>query len=334
MDVHTQEEKRKCICLTRNVSSSFMNALNGFAQHAEDGKEAEEINVEKAIQEHEEYTNQLSKNENVKEVVRLSAQDKYPDCMFIEDTAVIARGVCVIVRPGAPTRQGEEEEVRRFVSDNLMSPNLNPAVVHELHTMSEHDEGATCEGGDVMVTNTHMFVGISSRTNMKGFLFLKKVFEKTGIKVCDVQFGDGCLHLKSVITWGGDDLGFFASNTTEGHKAWEIIQDHLSNDICGDAQKDTAAQKDAQGGDVTFTREWFHANVLRIGNKLYHTETEEKEAKIVNKDKKEVTDDAVSGNPIKEKCLENGVEAIFINNNEAKKADGALTCCSIVIHTT
>ena len=41
------------------------------------------------------------------EVTQLPADDAYPDATFVEDTAIVSARGAILMRPGAPSRQGE-----------------------------------------------------------------------------------------------------------------------------------------------------------------------------------------------------------------------------------
>src|SRR6202046_2432952 len=49
------------------------------------------------------------------EVTVMTADDRYPDGTFVEDTLVIAERVAIATRPGAKTRTGEVESVAKAV---------------------------------------------------------------------------------------------------------------------------------------------------------------------------------------------------------------------------
>ena len=61
------------------------------------------------------------------------------------------------------------------------------------------DSVAHCDGGDVLYTGRHLFVGMSNRTNELGYALLREVFESTVevVKVPPVIQGKDVLHLKS-----------------------------------------------------------------------------------------------------------------------------------------
>ena len=46
------------------------------------------------------------------EVIHVPADDNFPDCVFIEDPAVVCEGTALITRPGHASRRGENVEVR------------------------------------------------------------------------------------------------------------------------------------------------------------------------------------------------------------------------------
>src|SRR5689334_19831879 len=49
-------------------------------------------------------------------VIRLPADEAYPDCCFVEDTAVVLDEVAVIASPGAKARRGETAAMAQTLS--------------------------------------------------------------------------------------------------------------------------------------------------------------------------------------------------------------------------
>ncbi|KAG1456565.1 hypothetical protein G6F56_006801 [Rhizopus delemar] len=90
--------------------------------------------------------------------------DQY--CCFIEDTAVVVQDLAIINRLGDESRRKEiigiEEGLRKV------------PLIKEIHYMHEIDPEATLDGGDVLYTGTHLFVGLSRRTNQRGADVLNK----------------------------------------------------------------------------------------------------------------------------------------------------------------
>lgn len=121
------------------------------------------------------------------QVAILDADEEFPDATFIEDVALLTPKCAVITRPGAPTRLGEIDSVlpvlQKFYSkiETITSP-------------------GTLEAGDVMMTGTHFFIGISQRTNEAGALQLIAILEKYGMTGTMVKLHT-MLHLKTGVVY-------------------------------------------------------------------------------------------------------------------------------------
>jgi dimethylargininase len=93
------------LALVRTVPASFAQALTAVAPE-------EPIDVVRAQAEHARYVEALAWLGL--DVITVPAQEACPDCCFIEDTAVVAGGVAVATRPGAPTRVRRSRAWRRY----------------------------------------------------------------------------------------------------------------------------------------------------------------------------------------------------------------------------
>jgi dimethylargininase len=123
-------------------------------------------------------------------VTVLAADEACPDCCFIEDTAVVADGVALIARSGAPSRRAEAPAVS--------------AALGKTHQLVQMTGPATLDGGDCMRVGRSMYVGRSARTNAEGIAQLARVFPK--LRVVPVELPAKVLHLKCVCSPLGDDL--------------------------------------------------------------------------------------------------------------------------------
>lgn len=65
-----------------------------------------EVDLVKAQREHEEYVEVLRTRLGL-EVVELPADESLPDCVFVEDAAVVCGDTALITRPGAESRRRE-----------------------------------------------------------------------------------------------------------------------------------------------------------------------------------------------------------------------------------
>jgi dimethylargininase len=120
------------------------------------------------------------------EIIELPEAPDHPDGIFVEDALVMIDNFAVVTRPGAPTRRGEVAGLAEFVEGlGLRSGSI--------------EAPARVDGGDVLVTDRHVFVGQTSRSNAHGL----KQFDRFCRPLRRQGHGivvDGCLHLKSAIT--------------------------------------------------------------------------------------------------------------------------------------
>lgn len=122
------------------------------------------------------------------EVTLLPAEEAHPDAYFVEDTAVVTPGLAVITRPGAPSRRGEEQTIA--------------PVLQAFRPLARMKAPATLDGGDVIVAEDLVLVGLSSRTNRSGARQLEEFLAPQGYTVRTVPVEDG-LHLKSSANYLG-----------------------------------------------------------------------------------------------------------------------------------
>jgi dimethylargininase len=146
---------------------------------------------EKAREQHDRYVGALEGCGL--EVTVLGADDRYPDSVFIEDTAVVTDRCAIVANPGAERRRGEVRAVEETLSrlyenvERIASP-------------------GTLDGGDVLQVGDHFYVGLTQRTNREGAEQLAAILRRYGFGVSFVGLRR-FLHLKTgVAHLGGDDL--------------------------------------------------------------------------------------------------------------------------------
>jgi dimethylargininase len=122
-------------------------------------------------------------------VGHVPADDAYPDCVFIEDTAVVGDGRVLLGRLTSH-REGEQSGVEGVLRGRLETSRL-PA-------------GALLEGGDVMHVGATTYVGLTGRTNESGVEALREFLRPSGRRVVAVPV-KGALHLKTVATYLGNE---------------------------------------------------------------------------------------------------------------------------------
>lgn len=140
-----------------------------------------------ALQQHDDYIAAL--RQCGVEVTILPADERYPDSCFVEDPAVITSKCAIITNPGAPSRNGEKDEiidaVRKFFPEDKIEYIQAPG---------------TLEGGDVMMVGNHFYVGRSARTNEEGIRQFISILEKYGLSGSEVTLEE-VLHLKTGVNY-------------------------------------------------------------------------------------------------------------------------------------
>ncbi|XP_013785496.1 N(G),N(G)-dimethylarginine dimethylaminohydrolase 1-like [Limulus polyphemus] len=149
-----------------------------------------EIDLDVAKRQHEEYCKVL--RGIGLDVIELPPDENLPDCVFVEDTAVVCNGTALICRPGHPARQKEVEIIRTIIKKELELPIIEIA-----------DPKATIDGGDVLFTGREFFVGLTDRTNEAGACALAAAFPEYPVTPIRVSHK---LHLKSLLSMAGPDI--------------------------------------------------------------------------------------------------------------------------------
>lgn len=249
------------IAITRGVGSSINDCELTHMDRTP-------IDVARAREQHRAYESCLSALGC--EVRRIPADDRYPDAVFIEDTAIVLDELAIVTRPGAESRRGELDAVSK--------------VLREYRTLAYIDDPGTLDGGDVLQLDRVLYVGRTPRTNSRGIAMLAEIVEPFGYRVVAVTVS-GCLHLKSAVTRVGDDALLLNRDWLPDapFKDWRII------DV--DASEPAAA------------------NALRIG------------ASVIFPEELARTRRRLEGS---------GIDVRPVPASELAKAEGGVTCCSLV----
>ncbi len=205
------------------------------------------------------------------EIRRLAAAPDLPDCVFVEDGAIVLDEVAVIARPGAASRRAETAAIEEALGALRRLVRIRPP--------------ATLDGGDVLRVGRTLFVGLSSRTNADAIEQLRAMAGPLAYSVVGVQVR-GCLHLKSAATE-------VAPGTLLVNREWIPADPVGTFDLI----------------DVD-PREPFAANALRLGDAVVYS----------------------SAFPRTRERLEaRGVIVYPVDVSELAKAEGAVTCCSLIV---
>jgi dimethylargininase len=143
-----------------------------------------------AMKQHERYVRVL---EDLGVKVRvLPPKTSFPDSTFIEDVALCTKACAIITRPAVLSRRGETDGMKEILAEYY-------SQVEEIFSPG------TLEAGDVMMTGSHFFIGISRRTNSEGADQLIKILGKYNLTGSKISLND-MLHLKSGVSWLEKDL--------------------------------------------------------------------------------------------------------------------------------
>lgn len=183
------------IALTRDLPDSFGDAI---VEHYDNGEEesANVVSLDVASAQHQDYVAAL--RELGVPTLALPPAAHLPDSVFVEDTAVVIRHDkndktrAIILRPGHVNRQLEVDPIRSVLQKLLPKD--------QIWEMADLDSDATCDGGDVLYTGRHLFVGVSERTNEEALAVLEKVFDNVPLVPVILPANAAVLHLKSAVT--------------------------------------------------------------------------------------------------------------------------------------
>lgn len=121
-------------------------------------------------------------------VVELDPDPDFPDAYFVEDTAVILGDTAVVTRPGAAARMGEAEKIAPILQKYKKIDRIHPPGL--------------LDGGDVMVAEKHVYIGLSQRTNTDGARQLGEKALQLGFSWSALPVLEA-LHLKTGINYIG-----------------------------------------------------------------------------------------------------------------------------------
>ncbi|MGV8039981.1 MAG: dimethylarginine dimethylaminohydrolase family protein [Thermoanaerobaculaceae bacterium] len=230
----------------------------------------EPIDVERALAQHRRYEHTLEVLGY--EVLSLPADGDLPDCVFVEDTAVVVDELAVISRPGAESRRAETAAVAEALA--------------ERRPLARIVEPGTLDGGDVLRVGRRVFVGLTGRTNEEGIAQLRAALAPYGYAVTAVAVG-GCLHLKTAVTQ-------VASETVLLNREWVDPSAFTQYETIDVDQAEPSA-----------------ANTLMVNGTVLVASAYPRTAARLEKA---------------------GLVLVRLEMTELAKAEGALTCCSILLN--
>ena len=130
------------------------------------------------------------------EVTILPADENHPDCIFVEDQAIVIDGHVLLPLPGHPSRVAEQPPIADFLSRQL-----NGFQVCGMFG------DARMDGGDLLRLGNIFFVARSKRTNDAGIETLRNLLTHLGheLRIIDIPT-EKALHLTSISSTPTDQV--------------------------------------------------------------------------------------------------------------------------------
>ena len=182
--VRTDQKKR---ALMRAVPESFSKALANYF-----GSGPTDIALAKS--QHAAYAQALL--DCGLEVTILPADENHPDCIFVEDQAIVVDGHVLLPLPGHPSRVAEQPPIADFLSRQL----------NGFQVCGMFGE-ARMDGGDLLRLGNLFFVARSKRTNDAGIETLRNLLTHLGheLRIIDIPT-EKALHLTSISSTPTDQV--------------------------------------------------------------------------------------------------------------------------------
>ena len=140
----------------------------------------ENIDVGRAMAQHRQFVAALQKNGV--ETAMLEPADHFPEQVFTRDIGFTIEDTVFLGDMAASIRQGEEVELQKWLANRQIR--FEPLGSHRV------------EGGDVLIDQDTIFVGISSRTSEKAIRELEQ--KLPSFQVIPIHFDERYLHLDCV----------------------------------------------------------------------------------------------------------------------------------------
>ncbi len=166
--------KRVILCQPQYMT--IREVINETQKHFKN----EGIHIERALEQHGEFVKTLKEN-NV-DVILLPYHKKYPEQVFTRDVGFTLGQTIFVAKMATEVRSGEENILKQWLEDEEIS----------YYNLIEE----RIEGGDVVIDQNTIYVGLSNRTEEKAVEQLQRLLNK--FDVIPIPFKEKYLHLDCV----------------------------------------------------------------------------------------------------------------------------------------
>ncbi|WP_077622233.1 dimethylarginine dimethylaminohydrolase family protein [Sediminibacillus massiliensis] len=261
--------KRVMLCEPQYMT--IRDVINEAQKHYKD----EGIHIETAVRQHREFVSKLRACDV--EVVLLPYHKKFPEQVFTRDIGFTLGEIIFVADMAQEVRDGEEDQLKQWLEDEEVS-------YYNLI-------GDYIEGGDVIIDNSTVFVGLSNRTNQNAANHLRKLL--TDKEIVTIPFKEKYLHLDCVFNVISPDEALCFPEAL-GKQEMEVLNARY------DLIEVTSEEQFTLG-----------TNVLNIGEKRIFSLP-------VNKN-------------VNKQLRERGYDVIEVDISEIIKSGGSFRCCTLPI---
>ncbi len=180
----TEYDTLRRVILCQPKFMAIEEVINDVQKKYED----ENIDVELAMKQHEQFEKVLKKHGV--EVIKLPSSEQFPEQVFTRDIGFTVGDDIFVAEMASDIRKGEEEALEDWLEEE------------EIPFQTTTDR---VEGGDVIVDRGTLYVGISSRTSEKAVQRLKR--DLPDYDIISVPFNEKYLHLDCVFNILSSEVG-------------------------------------------------------------------------------------------------------------------------------
>jgi N-dimethylarginine dimethylaminohydrolase len=174
--------KRVVLCQPQYMT--IREVINNTQKHFKN----EGIHIERALEQHGEFIKVLQNN-NI-EVILLPYHKKYPEQVFTRDIGFALGQTIFVAKMAHDIRIGEESVLIQWLDDEVIS----------YYNLAEDK----IEGGDVIIDQNTIYVGLSNRTHQQAIDHLQSLLNQ--FNVIAIPFKEKFLHLDCVFNVVSPDV--------------------------------------------------------------------------------------------------------------------------------
>jgi N-dimethylarginine dimethylaminohydrolase len=185
MRCYSEYDVLKRVILCQPEYMTIREVINETQEHFKD----EGIHIDRALEQHNELVSTL-RNYDI-DVILLPYHKKFPEQVFTRDIGFTLGETIFVADMASDVRKGEEDVLKQWLEDEGIS--------------YYNIIGDQIEGGDVIIDQDKIYIGLSNRTNQEAINHLQELLNKQ-FEVITIDFQEKFLHLDCVFNVVSPDL--------------------------------------------------------------------------------------------------------------------------------